>query len=135
MYNIFHYAKHNNTLGILLLIDFSKAFDSISHEYIKNAMKAFNFSDDFINKVATCLHGFKSQTLVNGCLSAAIDLLRGCRQGDPIAAYLFILSVEILLRRLEKSKFISPWTSKKGLEHLLEGYADDLSIFLKFLGY
>ena len=98
----------------LLLIDFSKAFDSISHEYIKNTTKAFNFSDDFINKVATCLHGFKSQTLVNGCLSAAIDLLRGCRQGDPIAAYLFILSVEILLRRLDKSKFISPWTSKKG---------------------
>ena len=25
--------------------------------------------------------------------------------------------------------------SKKGLEHLLEGYADDLSIFLRFLGY
>ena len=78
VYDIFNYAKHNDTPGILLLINFLKAFDSISHEYIKNTMKAFNFSDDFISKVATCLHGFKSQTLVNGCLSAAIDLLRGC---------------------------------------------------------
>ena len=25
--------------------------------------------------------------------------------------------------------------TQKGLEHLLEGYADDLSIFLQFLGY
>ena len=89
MYDIFNYAKHNDTLAILLLIYLSKAFVSISHEYIKNTMKAFNFSDNFIEKVATCLHGFKSQTLVNGCLSAAIDLLRDCRQGDPIAAYLF----------------------------------------------
>ena len=59
MYDIFNYVKHNDTPGILLLIDFFKAVDSISHEYIKNAMKAFNLSDDFINKVATCLHGFK----------------------------------------------------------------------------
>lgn len=73
-------------------------------------------------------------TLVNGCLSATIDLLRGCRQGDPIATYLLILSIEILLSRLEKSKLILPWTSKKELEHHLEEYADDLSIFLQFLG-
>ena len=43
VYDVFNYAKHNDTLGILLLIDFSKAFDSISHEYIKNMMKAVNF--------------------------------------------------------------------------------------------
>ena len=80
------------------------------------------------------MHKFKSQTLVNGCLSAVIYLLWGCRQGDPIAAYLFILSVEIMLRKLDNSKVISPWTSCKGLEHFQEGYTDDLSIFLKFLG-
>ena len=84
----------------------------MSHEYIKSTMKAFNFSDEFIDKVATCIHEIKSQTLVNECLSATINLLRGCRHGAPVAAYLFILSVEILLRRLNTSKKISAWRSK-----------------------
>ena len=50
MYDILNYCNHNNLPGIMLLIDLSKAFDSISHEYIKNTMKAFNFSDEFIEK-------------------------------------------------------------------------------------
>ena len=47
VYDILNYCKYNNTPGILLLIDFSKAFDSTSHEYIKNTMKALNFSTEF----------------------------------------------------------------------------------------
>ena len=31
------------------------------------------------SRITTCLHSLKSQTLVNGCLSAVIDLLRGYR--------------------------------------------------------
>ena len=54
------------------------------------------------------------------------------QQGDPIAAYLFILSLKILPRRLRNSS-IQPWKSKKGIEHLVEGYADDLTVILRLL--
>ena len=123
----------NDTPGLMLLIDFSKAFDSISHAYIESTMRAFNFCEEFIQHVATCLHHFKSRTLVNGCLSSVIELIRGCWQGDPVAAYLFILSLEILLRKIDKDGLTS-WESKKGIKQLLEGYADDLTIVLKLLG-
>ena len=33
-YNLFHYAKRNNKPGIGLLIDFEKAFDSVSFKFI-----------------------------------------------------------------------------------------------------
>ena len=132
MYDILNYCNQNNTPGIMLLIDFSKAFDSISHKYIENTMRAFNFCEEFIRNIVTCLHDFKSKTLVNGHLSATIELLRGCRQGNPIAAYLFILGLEILLRKLKASS-IKPWKPKKGAEHLVEGYADDRTIILSLL--
>ena len=70
--------------------------------------------------------------MVNRCFSSIIKLLRGCRQGDPVAAYLFILSLEILLRKIDKEGLLA-WESKKGVKQLLEGYADDLTIVLKLL--
>ena len=93
----------------------------------------FNFCEEFIQHVATCLYHFRSRTLVNCFLSSFIKLLRGCRQGDPVAAYLFILSLEILLRKIN-SEGLEAWELKKGVKQLLEGYADDLTIVLKLIG-
>ena len=40
-YDLFQYAKNNNLPGIILLIDFSKAFDSISYNYILSTLKVY----------------------------------------------------------------------------------------------
>ena len=42
--------KNNNDkkiASLILCIDFWKAFDSISHTYIQNALKELNFGEDF----------------------------------------------------------------------------------------
>lgn len=53
----------------------------------------------------------------------------GCRQGDPLSPYLFLLGVEILGRKLSKSKHIRGVSTKDGeLRNFY--YADDCSIFL-----
>ena len=57
---MFNYSLHNEMPGLMLLIDFLKDFDSISHKYIENTMRAFNFCKDFIKKVVMCLQNFKS---------------------------------------------------------------------------
>ena len=52
---------------------------------------------------------------------------RGCRQGDPISPFLFLLCVEIMAILIRKIQNI------KGLyinEHKLFQYADDTGIFL-----
>ena len=68
VYNIMNYAIKNDIPSLAMLVDFKKAFDSVSHSFIKNAMKKFNFDDKFINWINTLLFGFKSRTLVNGYL-------------------------------------------------------------------
>ena len=97
MYDILDYSIKNKITGHAILIDFKKAFDSISHKFLKSTLKIFNFSDKVVHWINTILSNFSSQTLVNGHLGEIIELLRGCRQGDPIARYLFILAIEILL--------------------------------------
>ena len=58
-----------------------------------------------------------------------IPVKRGCRQGDPIAPYLFLLVAEILSRIIEKSSSIKGITIGKH-SYKLTQFADDTTIFL-----
>ena len=67
---------------------------------------------------------FSAVTVTNGNISTPFKIQRGCRQGDPISGYLFILAIEILALLLKNSK-IRPYTTKHGIRHLFDIYADD----------
>ena len=116
----------------MLQIDFSKAFDSISFEFIENTLKWFNLNPKFIHWINSLLKNFQSSILINGFPTPRIQVGRGCRQGDPIAGYLFIICVELLLLKLTQSKLIKPWTSKALHSKLIDGYADDINLFIKY---
>ena len=51
--------------------------------------------------------------VVNGFLTSQFKILRGCRQGDPIAEYLFVLCIEILALTIQNSNVI-PYKTVKG---------------------
>ena len=55
---------------------------------------------------------------------------RGCRQGDPISPYLFILCVEILATIIRDDKNIKG-ISIGETEHKISQYADDAEIILE----
>ena len=94
-YDTIQYAKDNNKTGILLTVDFEKAYDSISFKFIKKCLNFLNFGNDMIQWIDILLHNF--QAVVNHCgnISPRFNIARGCRQGDPIASYLFIICIEI----------------------------------------
>ena len=69
-------------------------------------------------------------TVINGNISTPFKIQRGCRQGDPISGYLFILAIEILALLLKKSN-ISAYKTRNGVPHLFDIYADDLTIYLQ----
>ena len=60
-YDIFTHAKENNLPGMLLLIDFEKAFDSVNFEFIVTTLEIFGFGEDFI-KWITIILGMKEGT-------------------------------------------------------------------------
>ena len=45
LYDLMYYLEENNEEGLLLLIDFEKAFDSIEWDFIKKALQSFNFGE------------------------------------------------------------------------------------------
>ena len=129
-YDILDWAKENNRTGILLLIDFEKAYDSISFNYIHKCLKFFNFGESLIKWVNILLNNFTA--VINHCgnISKTFSIQRGCRQGDPIASYLFIICIEILAHKLRTEKKIVGFQIGNSSQ-LLELYADDCTIFLE----
>ena len=128
-YDTIESAKSNNITGLLLLIDFKKAYDSISFKYIEKTLLFFGFGPDMITWINILLKNFKAQTIHAGNLSEPFNVDVGCRQGDPIASPLFLLSIEILCIKLRAARSIE-WFKTGNIKILLSLYADDCSIFL-----
>ena len=63
-------------------------------------------------------------------LSQRFDISRGCRQGDPIAPYLFLIAVEFLAHKLRNNVQIKGFNFGQNTSHMMDLYADDLTIYL-----
>ena len=96
IYDIMHYPETHNIPGLLVLVDFEKAFDSLSWSFIEKALEIFNFRSSIQSRIKTFYNNSISCVLQNGYLSESFKLERGCRQGDPLSPNIFIIWAEIL---------------------------------------
>ena len=80
----------------ILLLDFLKAYDTVSREFLFEVMRAFGFDGAFITMVRYLHINTTARYLVNGILSDPAPVRTGIRQGCPLAPFLFLLIAEIL---------------------------------------
>ena len=124
-----HYAEENNLSGLILLIDFEKAFDSLSWKFIHKVLKYYNFGENMIKWITTFYKDAKLAVNQGGHLSSFFNIGRGCRQGNALSPYIFILCAEILAIKIRQNKNIKGlYVNKKELK--LSQYADDTSVLL-----
>ena len=129
LYDIMDYLKNENLSGLLVSIDFEKAFDSVNWEFMRKVLRHFGFGDDMLRWVSTFYTEIKSSIIVNGQASPSFKIERGCRQGDPISPYLFILCAEILACRVREDENIKPIRIDE-TEFRISQFADDTSFLL-----
>ena len=134
-------CNHHKKPAAILLIDFSKAFDSISHNYIYESLSFFNFGDYFIKIVKTMLTGRTCTVMIDGFETKSFKIERCVPQGDTASPYLFILVLEILLLRIllddnvTKIKLTHPTHKKEDGGDLnispLQCFADDMTCVIE----
>lgn len=91
----------------MLLINFEKAFYSLAWTFIQKVFEFYNFSNLFIEGVKLFYNNIVSCVSVNGHLSDRFSIHRGCRQGDPLSPYSFIICTEILTLLIKTNLSIS----------------------------
>lgn len=118
--------------GIILSIDFEKAFDTINWRFINSALKAFNFGDNFCGAIKTLYNNISSCVINNGQISDWFHPRRGVRQGCPISPYLFIITIELLAIHIRENKNIQGIEINKKILKICQ-LADDTTCFAENL--
>ena len=72
-----------------MLIDFAKAFDSLSWKFLYKVLKFFGCSDYLIKWIKLFNTDIVAFVICGGYVSKEIPVSRGCRQGDPISPICF----------------------------------------------
>jgi exonuclease III len=128
--DVISYLDRKDKEGLLLALDFEKAYDSIEWPFLLKSLKAFNFGDNFISWVKVFYNKSSSCIINNGLSTGYFDLKRGVRQGDPLSPYLFLVCVELFAIAVRNDDNI------KGIkigdeESKLAMYADDANALLE----
>ena len=127
--DIIEYCEMDDKNGMLLALDYKNAFDSVNHNFIIHVLKAFNFGETLIDWVRLLLSGVSVTVMNNGFASRWIPCKRGCLQGVPTSALIFILVIEVLAVRLKENHNIKG-INICNIETKISMYADDVTLFL-----
>uniref|UniRef100_A0AAV1UX75 Reverse transcriptase domain-containing protein n=1 Tax=Peronospora matthiolae TaxID=2874970 RepID=A0AAV1UX75_9STRA len=118
--------------SLMLLLDFSKAYDSLSRNFLLAVMSRLGFPASFVHLTSALHMGTRSQFIVNGYMSDPLDVGCGIRQGCPLAPLLFIIAVEPLYEILHSTvKGVRIANTSETLEIKVCGYAYDTAVYVQ----
>jgi len=119
--------------GVIVLLDAKKAFDSVDHHYLVEALRGYGFSNEFISIIKMLYNNLESNVMVNGFTTEYFRLDQCVKQGDALSCGLFIICIDPLIRKINNNlniksiTFTSPFTNYK-TQNKTQGFADDISV-------
>ena len=94
-------CKNSGKKGAIISLDIKKAFDSLSHSFLKQSLIFFNFGPNIIRWLMLISTGRSACIILeNEIFGRIFELERGNAQGDTISPFLFNIGYQILLLKL-----------------------------------
>ncbi|XP_022682391.1 uncharacterized protein LOC111257326 [Setaria italica] len=121
--------------GIILKLDFEKAYDKVNWTFLQQALKMKGFSPTWCKWIENIVSGGSVGVKVNDDIGHFFQTKQGLRQGDPLSPVLFNVVADMLAVLIARAK---EKAQIKGLvPHLVDGvlsilqYADDTILFME----
>ena len=128
-----HFDKHIEDSGMILQVDFEKAFDTVDHYFLFKTLESMGFGPYIINLVKIAFHGCFSYLNINGHHSAPVYLCRGLHQGSPLSPVLFLLVAQVFTNKIQLNNVIRG-INISGIDILASLFADDTDLFIEATG-
>lgn len=132
---VIHAMKMHEVDGIILKLDFLKAYDTVDWTCLLHIINCINLDAKWSSWIRSILESTRISILVNGSPTKKFSLKRGIRQGDPLVPYMFLLIGEVLCKLLNLAQVKGmiagvkfPFHSKS-ITHFQ--YADDTILFIE----
>ena len=127
--DLLQYTSMKDIPGYMLLLDFEKAFDSVSWQFLHKTLELCNFGEFFRTWIKVIYSDPKICVTNNGYASSFFSINRGIWQGCPISALLFLLVVESFAEKIRNNSNIKG-IKVKNEEIIISQFADDTTLFL-----
>jgi hypothetical protein len=128
-------SKYKKTQGVVLKIDFEKAYDKVNWNFLLDCCRQKGFSDKWIIWIKEAISKGTLSVKINDVLGPYFGSFKGVRQGDPFAPFLFNMAANGLSKMIENAQRNGLF---KGLaENLVEHgiailqYADDTILLIQ----
>lgn len=115
--------------SFILFLDFRKAFDTVEHNFMFQALDRFGFGPYFCTAIKTLYKNANCSIKLPFGTSPRFELNRGIRQGCPVSPYLFLLCTQLLSDFIKLSQLKGITIAER--EIIISQLADDTTLFLK----
>ena len=126
-------AKRKEKPCIVFKVNYEKAYDSVSWNFLIYMMRRMGFCYRWIRWIEGCLSSMSISVLANGSPTEEFTPKRGLRQGDPLAPLLFNIAAEgingLMREAIEKRIYTGYPVGRDKADISILQYADD-TIFL-----
>ena len=126
--DIIEHYEENNKPGAIICLDFEKAFDTLNWYFMFGTLR--KFGENFIRWIEVLYKNPLFCIKNNGHISQEVLMKRGVRQGCPVSALLFILSIELLSCEIKENEKICGIEIGPNEYRILQ-YADDSTLTLQ----
>jgi hypothetical protein len=121
--------------GVLLKIDFEKAYDKVNWSFLQQALRMKGFDPKWCAWIQRYIEKGSVGIRVNDDIGHYFQTKKGLRQGDPLSPILFNIVADMLAIIIERAKQDDQVSGL--IPHLVEGgisilqYADDTILFME----
>jgi hypothetical protein len=97
-------SKCKKQQGVILKIDFEKAYDKVNWGFLLDCCRQKGLSETWLAWINKAVSGGTLSVKINDCVGPYFCSLKGVRQGDPFAPTLFNIAINCLSKMIQNAQ-------------------------------